>query len=296
MSQQATPPDHMAGYKTIGDTSLGTSTALTRIGGAAGFMEVPAWADTLLGIYAHYSLTTVTADEEGAAWGYLTSEDGMSLQPFEFLYPQVGCGDATPAESNSTPGEYYAINAPVRPQSRIIAYGQSLVALTAAPYAAVTYYFSNSRASGIWAPTAIDPIPSVQRYRKVGTYTAISSSADGYFGEAAYQMNLGQGGGVITEIGGVVQQSTGTAGLSGAGTFRFASNDVPLFPQDFRSDAYGSKLGATGSHDGSDIITRRIVYCQADNVVTLENSFLQGNGQTATSGDFITMCEFVRGQ
>lgn len=293
---KATPPDHMMGYKTIGDTSLGTATALTRIGGAAGSMEVPAWADTLLGIYVHYSLTTVTADEEGAAWGYLVSEDGMSLQPFEFLAPMVGCGDATPAESNSTPGEWYVVNAPVRPQSRITAYMQSLVALTGAPYGKITYRFSNSRASGIWNPTQDDPIPEVQRYRKVGTYTASSSSADGYFGEAAYQMNLGQGGGVITEIGGVAQQSTATAGLSGAGTFRFASNDVPLFPSDIGSNAYGSKLGATGSHDGQGIITRRTMYAQADNVVTLENSFLQGAAQTATTGDFITMVEFVRGQ
>jgi hypothetical protein len=285
----------MMGMKTIGDTSLGTSTALTRIGGAAGYMEVPAWADTLLGIWAHYSETTVTADEEGAAWGYLVSEDGMSIQPFEFLYPMVGCADATPAESNSTPGEYWPCNAPVRPLSRLIAYGQQLVALTAAPYAAVTYLFSNSRASGVWAPSYLDPIQGVQRYRKVGTYTAISSYADGFFREAAYQMNLGQGGGIITELIGVAQQSTAATAINGSGTFEFASNDVPLFPQRFCSNAYGSKLGATGSHDGSDIITRRPCYAEADNVVTLENGFLQGSVQTATSGDFITACEFVRG-
>jgi hypothetical protein len=167
--------------------------------------------------------------------------------------------------------------------------------MTAAPYAAITFLFSNSRASGIYAPTQLDPLPGIQRYRKVGTYTAMISSASGYAREAAYQINLGGGGGIITEIGAVVQQSTGTAGLSGAATIEFASHDVPLFPQRFRSDAYGSKLGATGSHDGQDIITRRVVYAQADNVVTLENGCLQGNGQTATSGDFITMVEFVRG-
>lgn len=295
MSTTERPPDHMMGWKTLGDTSLGTATALTRIGGAAGFMEVPAWADTLLGIKAHYSETTVTADEEGAAWGYLSSGDGMAIQPFEFFYPMVGCADATPCESNSTPGIYWPCNAPVRPQSRLMAYGQQLVALTGAPYAAVSFCFSNSRASGVWAPTYLDPIPGVQRYRKVGTYTAISSYADGYFNEAAYQMNLGQGGGIITELIGVAQASTAVDGGNGSGIFQFTSNDVPLFPQRFAANAFGTKLGATGSHDGSGIITRRPCYAEADNVVTLVNGFLQGSVQTTTSGDFITACEFVRG-
>ena len=286
----------MMGWKTIGDTSLGAaSTALIRIGGAAASMEVPAWADTLLGYKAHISATAITADEECSAWGYLESSDGMSIKPQEFLYPMIGCGDATPAESNSTPGVYWPVNAPVRPQSRLTAYGQLLVAMTGAPYATVSYLFSNSRASGVWAPSYLDPIQGVQRYRKVGTYTVCKSYADSYAPEAAYQMNLGQGGGIITELIGVAQQGTGTAAINGSGVFRFKSNDVPLFPQDFGANAYGSKLGNTGSHDGSGIITRVPCYAQADNVVTLENSFLQGSAQAATTGYFITACEFVRG-
>ena len=116
----------MAGYKTIGDTSSGTAKALIRLGGAAGVMEVPAWADTLLGIYTHVSSSLPVTLEDGVFWGYLESDDGMSIKPFEFLYPPIAACLGATASTNSTPGEYWAINAPVRPLSKIITYGQWL--------------------------------------------------------------------------------------------------------------------------------------------------------------------------
>ena len=140
------------------------------------------------------------------------------------------------------------------------------------------------------------PLPGIQRYRKVGTYTAVPSSASGYAAEAAYQCNLGQGGGVITEIGGMATDFTPVAALAGGGTFQFRSNDVPLMPSTFSANAFGSLIGATGDLDYRDIITRRPVHMEADNVVTLDNSYLQGMGKTGTTGDFVTFVEFVRGK
>jgi hypothetical protein len=297
MSDQPPAIDHMAGYKVLGDTSLGTAKALIRIGGAAGTQEVPAWADTLLGIYAHLSPSTITTVEDTVAWGYLESDDGMSIKPFEFLYPPIGAPLGATGRGNATKGEYYPVNAPVRPLSKIIGYGQWIsgaAATTAAAYAAITFWFSNSRASGQWAGTNLDPHPGVQRYRKIGTYTAVPSSASGYAAEAAYQCNLGQGGGVITELLGMATDFTPVAGLAGGGTFRFTSNDVPLMPNTFSANAFGSLIGATGELDYRDIITRRPCHMEADSVVTLENSYLQGAGKTGTTGDFITGVEFVR--
>ena len=287
---------HMMGYKTLGDTSIGVAEALVRIGGAAGFQEVPAWADTLLGIYPTMSPSVLLSVEDTVAWGYLESDDGMSIKPFEFLYPPSGPVLVATGSSNSVKAPYYAINAPVRPMSKIIAYGQQMTggASTNAIYCAITFCFSNSRASGQWQEARLDCHPGVQRYRKVGAYTATPSSAAGYSPEAVYQLNLGQGGGVITELAGMATDVTAVAGLCGGGTFRFSSNDVPLFPQTFGANAFGGLLGATGQIDYREIITRRNCHCEADSVVTLENSYLQGMGKTGTTGDFITMVEFVR--
>lgn len=299
MTEQAVEVDHMAGYRVLGDTSLGDTLAKIRIGGGAGVQEVPAWADTCLGIYAHISPTTLTEAEETAVWGYLESDDGMSIKPFEFIFPPIcsPLGVAGPASSNSTPGEYYAMNAPVRPFSKILAYAQCISggdAMTAPAYVSITFWFSNSRASGQWAPTSLDPHPGIQRYRKVGTMTAMQTYVNGYIDEAAYQCNLGTGGGVITELGGLETQAVSDAGQSGGGNFKFTSNDVPLFPQTFAANALGGLLGAAGQQDARDTLTRRLCHCEADSVVTFVNSFIQGHVGTIATGDFITFVEFVR--
>ena len=289
--------DHMAGYKVIGDTTIGTVKALIRLGGVAGVMECPAWADTLLGIYVYLYPSGLTTEEDTVAWGYLESDDGMSIKPFEFLYPPTGSSLGATCRSNAIKGEYYPMNAPVRPFSKIITYAQWISgagATTVPAYGAVTFWFSNSRASGQWSGTKLDPHPGIQRYRKVGDYTAVPSSASGFTPEAAYQINLGAGGGVITEIAGMATDFTPVALLAGGGTFRFTSNDVPLMPNDFMGNAFGSMLGAVGDLDYRDIITRRPCHMEADSVVTLENFYLQSMGKTGTTGDFITMVEFVR--
>lgn len=290
--------DHMAGYKTLGDTSIGTAKALTRIGGAAGIQEVPAWADTLLGIYAHLSPSLMTTLEDTVAWGYLESGDGMSIKPFEFLYPPSSACLGAAVSGNSTPGEYYPMNAPVRPLSKLIAYAQWIsgaAATTAAAHCSITFWFSNSRASGQWAGANLDSHPGIQRYRKVGDYTAVPTYAVGYYPEDnGYQVNLGSGGGVITELGGMHTNFTPATSLAGGGTFRFVSDDVPLFPQTIAENAFGAVLGAAGSFDYSHIITRRQCHCEGESVCFFQNTYMQGMNEVVTTGDFITMIEFVR--
>jgi len=292
MSKTSVKP--MMGLKSIGDTSLGAATAITRIGGAAGTMTVPMWADTAAVVWAHLSPTTLTADQQYFATGYAESEDGMSIKPFEFFYSYVGATDGTPSAANSTPGEKYYWNAPVRPGSNLVFYGQLTEAVaTAYPYAGITVLFTNGRSSGVTAPG--DPIAGiVQRYRKRGTLTATNTTTAVWEPEAAYTINLGEGGGVITELGGVLGTTTAVDGQPGAGRLSFESADVPMTPLQFHVNAYGSKLGATGSHDGSGCITRRPVYAEAEQVVSWVNRCAQGAAVTGTTGYFMTMVEFVR--
>jgi hypothetical protein len=153
--------------------------------------------------------------------------------------------------------------------------------------------FTNGRASGVTAPG--DPIEGiVQRYRKRGTLTTTSATTGVFADETAYSINLGEGGGVVTELGGLLGLTTATDGQPGAGIFRFRSNDVPMTPEDFFANAYGTKLAATGSHDGSGCITRRPVYAEAEQVVTWENQCAQRAAVAANTGRFMTMVEFVR--
>ena len=71
---------------------------------------VPAGCTTLLGIWAHSYPVTVVNDEAPQAWGYLDTEDGFNLKPFEFLYPANSCGGDTTSATSSIPGIFYPIN------------------------------------------------------------------------------------------------------------------------------------------------------------------------------------------
>jgi len=128
----------------------------------------------------------------------------------------------------------------------------------------------------------------------MGTVTAIQTYTAGYVDGTAYQANLGAGGGVITELLGIETQATPATTQSGGGNFRFSSNEVPLMPADFAGNAPGGILGATGEQDARDTITRRPVHMEAESVVTIQDSFLQGHAGTITTGDFWTGIEFVR--
>ncbi|GAF80923.1 unnamed protein product, partial [marine sediment metagenome] len=126
MSNQPVDVDHMMGYKVLGDTSLGAATALIRIGGVAGAQEVPAWADTCLGFYAHLSPSTLLTAEDTVAWGYIESDDGMSIKPFEFIFSPVSSIVGITASANASKGIFYPMNAPVRPLSKLNVYGQQM--------------------------------------------------------------------------------------------------------------------------------------------------------------------------
>jgi len=293
-------------YIISGDTSLGAAgTTSIQIGGAD--IYAPNGTDTLLGIWAHFSGVVQTDGENQTAWGYLDSEDGMNLKPFEFLYPPVGCcGGAGPTSSqtNATKGIYYPVNCPTTPGSRIAAYGQLLTACTAAPYAGITWVFSNYQAAGasaaaprVWVDGDKDMIhdsyPGVHRWRKL-SHALTAKKASGFSPEAQIQFSLGEAGGVVTEVLGCMTLATQTVNQPGAALFQITSNDVPVSPFEFFADAYGSPLGVESAHDGRNIVTRRPVWGEAEKVVHMQGAAASGAGLTDTNGVFLTGVEFIR--
>ena len=274
---------------TLGDTSLGTSTVSTRIGGAAGEMIVPSGMKTLLGIIAHMSPTALTEDQAVNAWGYLDTEDGFNLKPYEFLYPNTGCSGGTPASGNSNPGIYYPINCPVVPGGRIQAYGQCYEANTGAPYAKITFLWGN----GVNAPSYLDPIPGRHRWQKVG-HTAAASVAAGFGPENQYQFTLSAAGGQIVEVGALEWTTTQAPAQGGGATVQMNSADVPVFPVEFCVDAYGSVLGDTGTHKAGNTVTRVPVSAFGEKVVHMDAYHGTYGGMTAVTGYFVSMVQFVR--
>ena len=276
--------------ETLENTSLGTSTSSIKIGGAAGGdVIVPSGMNYLLGIWSHLSGTTLTDDQAVTAWGYLDTEDGFNLKPFEFLYPNSGCMGGTPGSGNSTPGEYWPCNCPVVPGGRIQAYGQCYEANTVAPYANVTYLFGKD----INAPSYLDPIPGRHRWRKVG-HTAAASVAAGFGPEIQYQFTLSAQGGQLVEIGALEWTTTQAPAQAGGATVQVNSADVPVLPVEFAVDAYGSVLGDTGSHKANNTITRRPVSAFGEKVVHIDAYHATYGGMTAVTGYFVSYVEFVR--
>jgi len=277
--------------RVLGDTSLGTSTVSTRIGGAAGEVVVPAGMTHLLGIYAHLSPTTITNDQAVNAWGYLDSEDGFNIKPFEFLYPNVGCAGATTSASNSTPGIFYPVNCPVTPGGRIQAYGQCYEANTAAPYASITFLFGKN----LVLPKSMDMYPGRHRWRVVGHTAATAKAAPDWGSENQYQFSLSAMGGVITEALCLLWTTTQDPTLcSGGATVQINSADVPLMPIEFNPNAFGAVLNAAPAHDGSDGVTRRPVSLYGERVVHVDSQLTLQGGNDFTTGYFVTGLEFVR--
>lgn len=267
-------------------TSLGTGTTNEeRIGGAGVSMIVPEWATMLRGIYANQQLVTVAANENLNTWGRLDTNDAISLKPFYFLFPQVGCCDATPANTNGTVSEFYPINCPVVPGARIIAYATTLQAVAAQGYVWLDFAFSNDFAKN---PTYLDPMPDTQRYRVRGTYTA--TAAAGRAVGTAYNFN---GGRMITEEALNLDLDTGAAATPGLGYCTFESNDVPIWPSTVHVDGHGPQLGASGAllEPG---VTRRHIQAPCEKVVWVQDYFTQEGGLVGVAANWISNIEFIR--
>jgi hypothetical protein len=266
------------------------STTSKQIGGANATTTVPAGMDMLLGIYAHMWPTTPTNDQADNVWGYLDTEDGFNLKPFEFLFPNKGCAGDTTSSVHSVPGIFYPVNCPVTPGGRIAAYAQAYENATEEPYVQVTYMFGKN----LVLPKCMDDHPGRQRWRKVG-HTPAATVAAGFTPENQYQFTLSAQGGAITEVGGLYWTTTQTvAACAGGATMQINSADVPVMPMDFNMNAFGAALGIASSHDGSDGVTRRPCSAFGEKVVHIDAQMVTDGGTAITTGYFVSMVEFVR--
>lgn len=271
------------------------STNPKQLGGVGASTVVPTGMNVLLGIYAHLSSPLLTDDEEVAAWGWLDTEDGFNIKPFEFLYPVIGCSGAGAGGrgGNSTPGIFYPINCPVVPGGRISAHAQGFLDHTLEPWVQVVYWFGKN----LSLPKMLDDHPGRQRWRKVG-HTATETLGTAWAPENQYQFTLSARGGALTEVGGVVWYATQdpTTGNGGA-TLQVNSADVPCMPMDFSLNACGTILGAGDPHDGSHTITKRPCSAFGEKVVHIDAQLAMSGASPLTGADgalFVSMVEFVR--
>jgi len=276
-------------YRTIGPTAL-HDTDTKRLGGAAGTVTVPSGMDTLLGIWAHLDPSALADDESQAAWGYLDTEDGFNLKPFEFPFPVQGACGSTTTYTDSMRGEFYPVNCPVVPGGRINAYATAYEAAAQEPFCSVTYMFGKN----IVLPKMLDDHPGRHRWRKIG-HAATTTVAAGFQPEAQYQFTLSANGGAITEVGGIYWPTTQTvAAWAGGATMQVNSADVPVMPMEFNMNAFGAALAITSAHRSRDTITRRPCSAFGERVVHIDSQLVSFGGGAELTGLFVSMVEFVR--
>ena len=280
--------------KVVGDTTLATTAKIT-IGGAGAVTEVPSGMKLLLGIYAHLYSAGPTNDQAISAWGFLDTEDGFNIKPFEFLFPNVGCAGGPMASdtgtgTNSIPGIFYPINCPVVPGGRISAHAQAYETNTIEPFVAITYLFGKN----LVLPKSMDDHPGWHRWRKV-QHTEVATVAAGYAPEAQYQFTLSARGGAITEVGALIWTETqDPTGCGGGATMQINSVDVPVMPMEFNTNAFSQVLSAQPAHDGSYGVTRMPCSAFGERVVHLDPQLRKDGGSPITTGRFVSMVEFVR--
>lgn len=212
----STPPQTVKASETIRvplmatATSLGTSTAKTLLNGGTN-VTMPAWARSLVGVYATAALVTITANEALNAKLILDSDD-VALLPYEVPFaPQMGCLGATSSNFQAK-SPYYPINAALQGGEEIKVYGQALVANTVAPYAEATLIVSDK------------PPADRQVFAKMGTLTSAGTSAAETTG-TAYSIH---GADQIIEVLGVQTGTTQAASKPVMGYFRISSNDFKV--------------------------------------------------------------------
>ncbi len=276
--------------RTIGGETALDSTNKKQLGGAGVDTPVPSGMDTLLGIWTHMNVAQVTNDENNQVWGYLDTEDGFNLKPFEFLFGGASCAGDTTTWTRGIPGEYYPINCPVVPGGRIAAYAQAFENATVEPFPAITFLFGKN----IVMSKMLDDHPGRQRWRKVG-HNLTGTLSTAWAPENQYQFTLSARGGAITEVGGVLWNTTqDPAACSGGATLQITSPDVPVFPMDIAVNAFGAGLGVGSMHDGYRTVTRRACSAYGEKVVHIDAQLIMHGSSPILTGFFVSMVEFVR--
>lgn len=190
-----------------GNTSLGTSTTKTLMGGAN--MILPAWAKSILAVTPQATIDVPTAAQSLLPLCELESND-VSINPFQCLVSPTGAilgvsGGATHTDENQT----YAVNCPVGGGEQIAAYITALVANTSAPYGGVELLISNQQAPA-------------QRHAKTGTLTSTGTTALSDVAGTKYNFS---GAHQIVELQAFVGHTTVATADGFLGYAKFTSNE-----------------------------------------------------------------------
>ena len=113
--------------------------------------------------------------------------------------------------------------------------------------------------------------------------------------ENQYQFTLSARGGLVTEVGAIQWADTQVPGPAGGATIQMNSSEIPVFPIEFNTNAYGAiEIAVTPANDGSDGVTRRPVSAYGERVVRIDSHMILSAARQQITDNFITMVEFVR--
>lgn len=197
----------LIGAEKIGNTSLGTSTTKTQLGGAS--VILPNWCKQIVAIRPMTTIDVPTVSETVHAKCSLESDD-LNIGPFETLAaPLSSCLGATVAPYVPKP-ETYLVRCPTKGGEKIDIYGTALVANTAAPYMGVQLVISGK------------PPSKPQRFSKCGTLTDTGTTASTEVAGTSYSFSDCRR---IVELMGVVSPQVVAAADAIAGYLRFESSE-----------------------------------------------------------------------
>lgn len=191
----------------VGDTSIGTGTTKTLIGGAN--LILPTWAKSIIAIIPTLTVVTPTATQSVSAKLIVESDD-LKISPLELLPAPVGAILGATTSVFIAKPERYLVNIPVEGGEQIKLYGQALVANTAAPYMGCSVVVSDQPPTG------------PQRFAKVGTLTSTGTTAGTDVNGTSYQFTKGT---KIVELVGEFLPGTVAASDGVCGYIRFESSE-----------------------------------------------------------------------
>ena len=203
------------GIDVIGSTSLGAaSTAKVQLGGAD--YVLPEWAKQIVAVRPFCTIDVPTVSESVVAKLTLESEDFV-ISPYEVLAAPITSHLGATSVPMVPKIETYMVNCPVQGGGKLKAYGNCLLANTAAPNMGVAIIMSSR------------PPTRRQLFAKMGTYTGTGTTASTEVAGTKYSFSKGSR---IVELFGVFAPDTIAAAEGLCGYLRFESSEfaapVPL--------------------------------------------------------------------
>lgn len=266
----------------VAQFAIGTGTGAT-----TGTIVVPEWADRVLAIRpvcAHAYPTDAT----GVDWSWkLSSNELIGFTPVIALGPWGPSADATNSSCNMPPMETFPLNIPAHGGETITYSNVVESAVAANGYGSATFWFGNA---GDVMPSYVDPLPGVQRFGAIGTFTA-SGAAGAKATGTAYTI---VGARAIVEANGCLSEDAIAEKDPCDGMFELSSHGFASSPIKFAAHPIAATLGTTTMLAGGPVpMTRVPLMMPVDRYCVIQDYF-KANAASVNTDDWQTGVWFVR--